>query len=67
MMSLPCISTAIKGNPFKTNDNYTFVIACVASAWQEEKQHVWEIAMKKAHEKCQQHSYYIKPGIFNTG
>ena len=54
----------IKGNPFKTNDNYTFVIACVAGAWQEDKQHVWEIAMKKAHEKCQQHSYYI---IFTPG
>ena len=30
MASLPCISTMIKGNPFETNDNYTFVIASVA-------------------------------------
>lgn len=40
MASLPCISTMIKGNPFETNDNYTFVIASVAGAWQEDKQHV---------------------------
>ena len=37
MASLPCISTVIKGNPFETNDNYIFVIACVAGAWQEDK------------------------------
>lgn len=40
MASLPCISTVIKGNPFETNDNYTFVIASEAGAWQEDKQHV---------------------------
>lgn len=40
MASLPCISTVIKGNPFETNDNYAFVIASVAGAWQEDKQHV---------------------------
>ena len=67
MASLPCISTVIKGHPFETNGNYAFVIVSVAGAWQEDKQHVWETAMKKAHEKCQQHSYYIKPGIFTPG